>query len=113
MSKRLLSWALAGVFGAGSWAVAPMAAQAGSKGRKTTAQVLTGVAAYQLLRGKTKTGLIVGAGAAYAWKRHRDARKAEKRRARSLSYRSSYRTRYGRTRTASYSSSRRHRRSHR
>lgn len=61
----------------------PSAAMAGSKGRKNTAIGLTGVAAYQLLKGKTTTGLVAGAGAAYAWKRHRDARKVEKRRARS------------------------------
>src|SRR5437588_30422 len=92
MSKRWLSWTLAGVFAAGSLAVAPIAAQASSKGRQRTAQVLTGLAGYQLLRGHTKTGLIVGAGAAYAWKRHHDARKAEKRRARALSRRYRYRT---------------------
>jgi hypothetical protein len=83
--------------------VLPGAAVAGSKGRKNTAIGLTGVAAYQLLKGKTTTGLVAGAGAAYAWKRHRDARKAEKRRARSARlYRarryartsSRYRTRY-------------------
>src|SRR5437868_1653181 len=60
----------------------PGSVQAGSKGRKTTALILTGVAAHQLLTGHTTTGIIAGAGAAYAWKRHRDARKAEKRRAR-------------------------------
>ena len=87
MSRRWLSWMLAVLFVAGSLVLTPITAQAGSKGRKTTAQVLTGVAAYKLLRGKTKTGLIVGAGAAYAWKRHKDARKAEKRRARVSRYR--------------------------
>jgi hypothetical protein len=47
------------------------------------------------LRGKTTTGVVAGAGAAYAWKRHRDARKVEKRRARSARlYRS---RRYART----------------
>jgi len=60
----------------------PGVAIAGSKGRKNTALLLTGVAAHQLLTGKTTTGLIAGAGAAYAWKRHKDARNGEKRRAR-------------------------------
>jgi hypothetical protein len=69
---------------AGLWL--PGAALAGSKGRKTTALILTGVAAHQLLTGHTTTGIIAGAGAAYAWKRHSDARKAEKRRARSARY---------------------------
>ena len=59
----------------------PSAALASSKGRKNTAIGLTGVAGYQLLRGKTTTGLIAGAGAAYAWKRYNDKKKAEKRRA--------------------------------
>lgn len=57
------------------------AAHAGSKGRKNTTLALGGVAAYQLLKGKTTTGLAAGAGAAYAYKRYRDQRKEEKRRA--------------------------------
>lgn len=80
----------------------PSEALASSKGRKNTAIGLTGLAAYQLLRGKTTTGLIAGAGAAYAWKRHRDSRKVEKRRARSArAYRA---RRYART--SSYTRSR-------
>jgi hypothetical protein len=76
----LLAAALAGML------VLPGAALAGSKGRKNTALGLTGVAAYELVKGHTTTGLIVGAGAAYAWKRHADARRAEKRRARYARY---------------------------
>jgi hypothetical protein len=75
----------------------PQAVLAGSKGRKTTALILTGVAAHQLLTGKTTNGLILGAGAAYAWKRHADSRKAEKRRARSARL---YRARYAHSRYA-------------
>ena len=41
----------------------PGSVQAGSKGRKTTALILTGVAAHQLLTGHTTTGIIAGAGA--------------------------------------------------
>src|SRR5438552_19122803 len=78
---RVVSGLMVAVLAAGL--VLPGAALAGSKGRKTTALILTGVAAHQLLTGKTTTGLIAGAGVAYGWKRHRDARKAEKRRARS------------------------------
>jgi hypothetical protein len=81
MRQRLTSGLL--VAAVAATLAAPGAAIAGSKGRKNTAIGLTGLAAYQLLRGKTTTGVIAGAGAAYAWKRHRDARKAEKRRARS------------------------------
>src|SRR5947209_16754600 len=110
MSKRLLSWTLAGVFVAGSFVIAPMTAQAGSKGRRNTAAVMTGIAGYNLLRGNTKTGLLWGAGAAYAWKRHSDARKAEKRRARYMGYRSSYGSTY---RTSAYSGRTRSRRSRR
>jgi len=93
MRLRLVSGVLVAALAAGL--VLPGAALAGSKGRKTTALILTGVAAHQLLTGKTTTGLIAGAGAAYAWKRHGDARKSEKRRARSARlYRS---RRYART----------------
>jgi hypothetical protein len=59
----------------------PGAALAGSSGRRNTAIGVTGLSAYELLRGHTTTGLVAGAGAAYAWKRASDARKAEKRRA--------------------------------
>jgi hypothetical protein len=87
------SWFLAATAALGL--LLPSVALAGSKGRKNTAVGLTGLAAYQLLRGKTTTGVVAGAGAAYAWKRHRDARKVEKRRARSARlYRS---RRYART----------------
>jgi hypothetical protein len=85
MRQRLIS----GLLVAATLAL-PGAAVAGSKGRKNTAMVLTGVAAHQLLTGKTTRGVVAGAGAAYAWKRHRDSRKAEKRRARAARL---YRTR--------------------
>lgn len=55
-------------------------AQAGSKGRKNTAYVLGGLAAWKLLQGDITEGLILGAGAGYAWKRAEDARKAEEKR---------------------------------
>lgn len=59
----------------------PGAALAGSKGRRNTAIGVSGLAAYELLRGHTTTGAVAALGAAYAWKRTSDARKAEKRRA--------------------------------
>jgi hypothetical protein len=54
-------------------------ASASVKGRKTTAWALTGAAAYEVLRGKTGTGLLLGGGAAYAWKRTKDEEKANAR----------------------------------
>ena len=93
MRQRVVSGLLA--MGVALGLLMPSAALASSKGRKNTAIGLTGLAAYGLLRGKTTMGLIAGAGAAYAWKRHHDARKVEKRRARSAQlYRS---RRYART----------------
>jgi hypothetical protein len=93
LTAGLLAAAVAGML------MLPGAASAGSKGRKNTALGLTGLAAYELVKGHTTTGIIAGAGAAYAWKRHADARKAEKRRARyARSYRGRryYRTAYRR-----------------
>lgn len=71
--------------------IAPMAAQASSKGRRNTALVGTAAAVYLLAKGKTTQGLAVGAGSAYAWKRYNDARKAETRK---KYYRSGYKRGY-------------------
>jgi hypothetical protein len=81
LTSGLLAVALAGML------VLPGAAQASSKGRRNTALGLTGLAAYELVKGHTTTGVIAGAGAAYAWKRASDGRKAERRRARYVRYR--------------------------
>jgi hypothetical protein len=59
--------------------VALVPASASVKGRRNTAIVVTGAAAYELAHGHTKTGLALGAGAAYACKRTRDAKKAKAR----------------------------------
>jgi hypothetical protein len=67
---------------------APFAA-ASSKGRKNTAIGLGAVAIHQLLTGKTTNALLLGGGAAYAYKRYQDSRKSE-RRERSASARSRY-----------------------
>jgi hypothetical protein len=58
-------------------ALAP-AAHAGSEGRRNTAVILGGVAAYGLSKGNTTTGVIAGAAAAAAYKRYRDARDEER-----------------------------------
>ena len=95
MRHRLISGLLAAVLA--GMLFLPGAAQASSKGRQNTAIGLTGLAGYELIKGHTTTGLIAGAGAAYAWKRHSDARRAEKRRAararRARYYRTAYRRR--------------------
>ena len=55
---------------------------AGSKGRRNTAIGLGAVTVHQALKGKTTNAIIAGAGTAYAYKRYKDARNAEKRRER-------------------------------
>jgi hypothetical protein len=52
---------------------------ASAKGRKNTTIGLGVVALQQLLSGKTTNGLLLGAGAAYAYKQYQDAAKKEKR----------------------------------
>jgi hypothetical protein len=90
----------------------PTLALAGSGGRRNTALGLSGLAAYELLRGHTTVGALSAAGAAYSWLQYSKARKNEKRQARLSEY---YRSRYynsgpayypGYSRTAYYSSSR-------
>ena len=54
-------------------------ARAGSGGRKNTAAVLGGVAAYELLKGNTTAGVIAGAGAVVANGKYQDARDDERR----------------------------------
>ena len=56
----------------------PMPSVASVKGRRNTAIGLSALSLYQLARGHGKTGLIVGAGAAYAWKRTSDSKKYHK-----------------------------------
>ena len=55
-------------------AMAPIA-MAGVEGRKNTALALTAGAVYAALRHKTGAALVIGGGAAYAWKRAADAKK--------------------------------------
>jgi hypothetical protein len=79
MRNRFIAGLLALALSAGLFLFGAPMAQAGSKGRKNTAIGLGALAAYQLLKGKTTTGIVAGAGAAYAYKRYRDSRKREKR----------------------------------
>lgn len=68
-------------------------ASASSKGRKNTTLGLGALALYELLRGNTGTGLLAGAGTAYAYKRYNDARRNDRRSRRyDRYYRSSYRS---------------------
>lgn len=65
----------------------PGAVQASTKGKKNTAIGLGAAAAHQILTGKTTNGVLLGAGAAYAYKKYKDADKEEKARKRSANYR--------------------------
>jgi len=84
----------------GSLAV-PNVAHAGSEGRKNTAIGLGAAAVHQMLNGKTTNGVLLGAGAAYAYKKYQDSRQDDKRQQRSAQYRnngsrnSGSRSRYG------------------
>lgn len=80
--------------------MAPGVAHASAKGRKNTAIGLGAAAAHQILTGKTTNGVLLGAGAAYAYKRYKDAENDEKRRNRTANvYRNRYRTNASGTRT--------------
>jgi hypothetical protein len=81
--------ALALSLGAGPLGSLP--AHAGSKGRKNTTAALGAAAAYELLSGKTTNGLILGAGAAYGYKRYKDAKEEEDRYYRDDRYSDRYR----------------------
>jgi glutamine phosphoribosylpyrophosphate amidotransferase len=107
MSKRLISFLLAGIFGLG--VIVPAVQAANEKRAHNIAIGTTAAAAYLLThKGTRGIGLLAAGGAAYAWKKHHDAVKQRHRResyrrasngryyyapARSSSYRtSSYRT---------------------
>lgn len=86
MKLRWTAGLLALAVSAGLLFAGAPATEASSKGRKNTTYALGAVAVYSLLKGKTTQGLIAGAGTAYAYKRYRDARKVENRRARYTRY---------------------------
>src|SRR5947209_5836945 len=79
MRPRFTAGLLAAALAAGLMSAGAPQARASSKGRKNFAIGLGALAAYELLRGKTGTGLLAAGGAAYAYKRYNDARKKERR----------------------------------
>jgi hypothetical protein len=76
MRKIWMASALALSVGVGTLGALP--AQASSKGRRNTAIGLGAAAVYELLQGKTTNGLVLGAGAAYGYKRYKDAKDDER-----------------------------------
>ncbi len=93
--RRISSYGLAAV-GLGVLATG-LPARASVEGRRNTAYALTAVAVYAMSKGDTKAGFVTGAGAAYAWKRAIDEKKANDRareRARQARYYRRHRTRY-------------------
>jgi len=82
--------------------IPPNIASASTKGRKNTAIGLGAAAAYELLNHKTTNGLVLGAGAAYAYKKYKDEQRDNDRRHRVAQYRAthSYTTRTYRSSSA-------------
>src|SRR5262245_23447148 len=76
MQRIWMASALALSLGIG--VLGPVPAQASSAGRKNTAIGLGAAAVYSLLRGQTTAGLVLGAGAAYGYKRYKDAKDEER-----------------------------------
>jgi hypothetical protein len=76
MRKLWMTSALALSLGIGALGALP--AQASSAGRKNTAIGLGAAAVYELVRGQTTAGLVLGAGAAYGYKRYKDAKDDER-----------------------------------
>jgi ABC-type nickel/cobalt efflux system permease component RcnA len=76
--RRIRSYGLAAAVGLGVLATG-LPAGASVAGRRNTAYALTAVAIYSMAKGNTKAGLVTGAGAAYAWKRTVDEKKANDR----------------------------------
>jgi len=97
MKTRILAGLMALAVSAGLLFAGAPAAQASSKGRLNTTYALGAATVYSLLKGKTTQGLILGAGTAYAYKRYRDAKKGERRRARYYTTRYYRAPRYSRT----------------
>lgn len=76
--------------------LAPIAAEAGSKGRRNTAIALGAVAAYGIVKKKPAIAGIAGAGAIYSYMKSRSARKRERQRSRYRRYRGARYARYRR-----------------
>jgi hypothetical protein len=71
MKRRLGTYGVLAAVAVGLLATA-LPASASVQGRRNTAAALSGAALYELMRGNTNSGLLLGAGAAYAWKRADD-----------------------------------------
>jgi len=80
MKSRWIAGLMASVVSAGLLAAGAPVAHASAKGRLNTTYALGAAAIYELATGKTGTGLLLGAGTAYAYKRYNDARRADRRR---------------------------------
>lgn len=93
MKKRFLSFTIA--LAVLATALIPSAAFASSKGRKNTTIALGALTVHQALKGKTTNALVLGAGTAYAYKRYKDSRKSDKRKA---AAKRAYYRRYARSR---------------
>lgn len=76
----MTSLALLGAIGLGL--IVPVAAQAGSKGRRNTALILGAVAAYGIVKKKPAIAGVAGAGAIYSFLQSRKAAKRERDRGR-------------------------------
>lgn len=92
LTRKLIPLAVLVAVAFGSLAVyAP--ASASEQGRRNTATALSAAALYELLRGHTTTGLILGGGSYYAWQRvgesDRDRNRNRSRRYSNRRYRSS------------------------
>ena len=55
----------------------PVASVASTAGKRNTAIGLTAGTIYTAIKGKKTAAIVLGAGAAYAWKRHADSRKSD------------------------------------
>lgn len=75
--KRTVPLAVLAVFSTALFT--PIAAQAGSEGRRNTAILLGAAAIYSLTKKKTTQGIVLGAGTYYAYRKYQDAREDEKR----------------------------------
>ncbi len=108
--RRIRSYGLAAAVGLGVL-LASIPAGASVEGRRNTAYVLTGAAIYSMATGNTKAGFVTGAGAAYAWKRAIDQKKANDQARARARYCRTHRTYYRTTschRGRHYASTRRH-----
>ena len=77
MRKSWIAGTLA--LGVAAGVLCALPAQASRSGRRNTAIGLGAAAVYELVRGDTTAGLVLGAGAAYGYKRYEDEKRYEDR----------------------------------